>query len=150
MRTRPPFLIAACLALITLVGCGKAAPDTAPRTPQQRTIHTLEIVRKIGVVVEQAQGWEIELHRSGTIPELTEALHQNIQKGFALAASSVQEAIKELPSVMTAEGTNQLLTRISDALLAITERLKLASGENLRRLALLIDTGKLLLTEATQ
>lgn len=149
MRSRPQFAIAASLALVLAVACGKSAPNTAPTTPEQRTVHTLEIVRKIGVVVEQAQVWEIELYRAGTIKELTEPLHQDIQKGFAIAATSVTEALRELPAVLTPDDSRKLLARISDALLAITTRLQITSAENLRRLALLIDTGKMLLGEAT-
>lgn len=148
MRSRSPFAIVAGLALVLAFACGKSAPNTTPTTPEQRTVHTLEVVRKIGVVVEQAQTWEIELYKSGTVKELTEPLHQEIQKGFGIAASSVQEALREIPTVLTAKDTKQLLTRISDALLAITQRLNIASAENLRRLALLVDTGKLLLGEA--
>lgn len=127
---------------LSVAGCAKSGVEV---TPEDRAARVLTVVKRVGLIVEQAQAWELDLYAAGVI---SSSDHLNIQKGFAVAATSVEQAVLELPRIVSAEDRKALLLRIGDAVLAISARLQLMADENIRRLAALLEAGRLLLAES--
>lgn len=135
----PVLLLAAALGagVLAAPACAKG-PINQPAI-EQATLKALDGVRRAGLVLEQAQLWEIQLHRDGVIRD---DVHVRVQAGFARAADGVQVAIAKLPAIASASDQQALIRAVSDAVKDLTITVGKLNDAQAQRLALYIGSAQ--------
>lgn len=130
-----------------LTGCaGKTAPTTNPiAAHQQQVLKVLNVVKQVGLVVEQVQIGEQNLYLAG---QVSAPAHADIQKAFKETADAVLVATDTLSSTATASDLAGVVKALSDGLKRISVSLVKLTPKQGAQLAGWIDTAAALIEVA--
>lgn len=138
-------LAVATLALVGVLAGGAFLSGCATAQVQERqdkaVTVAIDVVRRVGVIVEQAQIWETQLHLAGTIKD---PQHVKLQTAFQKAADVVLAASQNLPAVKTADGVKALTAAVRVALDDIVAAAANLTDKQAERWTLLLNTAQAL------
>lgn len=139
-------LTVATLALVGVLAGGAFLSGCATAKVQERqdkaVTVAIDVVARVGKIVEEAQTWEIQLHNAGAIKD---PLHLTLQTAFAKASATVQASAASLPSIQTAEGAKQLTAAVRGALEDIVKAVAPLTDASSQRLTMLLNTAQALI-----